>query len=175
VDGLVAVGTGVVIAALCMAVTDGTIDRQLTAFFEHNSYIAAHGRNIVNVILVDFRGLDTLGEITVVATAGLAGYALITKRKAVRESVKSYILKAATRLAGRTHSGLFRVSAVSRGHNAPGGGFSAALVAATAFRSVCHCRRSPSGPVYQALRIEPTGVDRLGAYCYPPVPACLPL
>ena len=81
VDGLVGIGTGIVVAALRMATTDGTIDRQLTAFFEHNSYIAAHGRNIVNVILVDFRGLDTLGEITVVATAGLAGYALIAKRR----------------------------------------------------------------------------------------------
>jgi multicomponent Na+:H+ antiporter subunit A len=80
-DGLVAVGTGIVIAGLCMAITNGPIDRQLTLFFEHNSYIAAHGRNIVNVILVDFRSLDTLGEITVVATAGLAGYALIAKRK----------------------------------------------------------------------------------------------
>jgi multicomponent Na+:H+ antiporter subunit A len=53
----------------------------LTDFFEANSYIAAHGRNIVNVILVDFRSFDTLGEITVVALAGLAGYALIQKRK----------------------------------------------------------------------------------------------
>jgi multicomponent Na+:H+ antiporter subunit A len=81
VDGLVAVGTGVVIAALCMAVTHGALDRQLTAFYEHNAYIAAHGRNIVNVILVDFRSLDTLGEITVVATAGLAGYALMANRR----------------------------------------------------------------------------------------------
>ena len=81
VDGLVAVATGTVVAALCMAATAGPIDHQLTTFFEHNSYIAAHGRNIVNVILVDFRSLDTLGEITVVATAGLAGYALLTKRK----------------------------------------------------------------------------------------------
>ncbi|HSO18953.1 MAG TPA: hydrogen gas-evolving membrane-bound hydrogenase subunit E, partial [Desulfosarcina sp.] len=80
-DGLVAAGTGTLIAALSMATTTGDIDRRLTAFFEHNSYIAAHGRNIVNVILVDFRSLDTLGEITVVATAGLAGYALIARRR----------------------------------------------------------------------------------------------
>jgi multicomponent Na+:H+ antiporter subunit A len=53
----------------------------LTAYFEANSYIAAHGRNIVNVILVDFRSLDTLGEITVVAIAGLAGYALIRAQR----------------------------------------------------------------------------------------------
>jgi len=81
VDGLVAAGTGIVVAGLSLATTSGSIDRQLTAFFEHNSYVAAHGRNIVNVILVDFRSLDTLGEIVVVATAGLAGYALIARRR----------------------------------------------------------------------------------------------
>ncbi len=81
VDGLVAVGAGIVVGMLSLATTSGPLDRQLTAFFENNSYVAAHGRNIVNVILVDFRSLDTLGEIVVVATAGLAGYALIARRK----------------------------------------------------------------------------------------------
>jgi multicomponent Na+:H+ antiporter subunit A len=81
VDGLAALGAGILVAALSMATTGGDIDRQLTAFFEQNSVIAAHGRNIVNVILVDFRSLDTLGEITVVATAGLSGFALIARRK----------------------------------------------------------------------------------------------
>ena len=40
----------------------------------------AHGRNIVNVILVDFRGFDTLGEITVLAVAGIGVYALLRLR-----------------------------------------------------------------------------------------------
>ena len=40
----------------------------------------AHGRNIVNVIIVDFRGLDTLGEIAVVMVAGLSILALIRIR-----------------------------------------------------------------------------------------------
>ncbi len=80
-DALVAVGAGTLVAALTLAVTDGPFDRQLTDFFEQNSVIAAHGRNIVNVILVDFRSLDTLGEIVVVATAGLAGYSLLARRK----------------------------------------------------------------------------------------------
>jgi multicomponent Na+:H+ antiporter subunit A len=80
-DGLVAVSTGILVATLSMATTDGAIDRQLTAFFEQNSVISAHGRNIVNVILVDFRGFDTLGEIVVVATAGLSGFALIARRR----------------------------------------------------------------------------------------------
>lgn len=80
-DAVVAVGTGTLVAALTMAATSGSLDRQLTAFFENQSVLAAHGRNIVNVILVDFRSLDTLGEIVVVATAGLAGFSLIAKRR----------------------------------------------------------------------------------------------
>jgi multicomponent Na+:H+ antiporter subunit A len=78
---LLAVSIGTLMTTLILAVTRVELDRTLTTFFEANSYMAAHGRNIVNVILVDFRSFDTLGEITVVALAGLAGYALIQKRK----------------------------------------------------------------------------------------------
>jgi multicomponent Na+:H+ antiporter subunit A len=78
---LLAASIGTMVTALILAVTRTDLDRSLTDFFEANSYLAAHGRNIVNVILVDFRSFDTLGEITVVALAGLAGYALIQKRK----------------------------------------------------------------------------------------------
>jgi multicomponent Na+:H+ antiporter subunit A len=45
-----------------------------------NSWTQAHGRNVVNVILVDFRGLDTLGEITVLAVAAIGIYALLRLR-----------------------------------------------------------------------------------------------
>ena len=81
INALVAISTGTVIALMSLATTRGPLDLQLTAFFEQHSYLLAHGRNIVNVILVDFRGLDTLGEITVVATAGLAGAALMARRR----------------------------------------------------------------------------------------------
>jgi len=80
-NGVLAASIGTLMTALILAVTRTELDRSLTDFFEANSYLAAHGRNIVNVILVDFRSFDTLGEITVVALAGLAGYALIQKRK----------------------------------------------------------------------------------------------
>jgi multicomponent Na+:H+ antiporter subunit A len=80
-NGLLAIAIGTLITALILAVNQTELNRSVTDFFEANSYIAAHGRNIVNVILVDFRSFDTLGEITVVALAGLAGYALIQKRK----------------------------------------------------------------------------------------------
>jgi len=80
-SGILAIAMGALITALILAVNQTDLERSLTDFFEANSYIAAHGRNIVNVILVDFRSLDTLGEITVVALAGLACYGLIQKRK----------------------------------------------------------------------------------------------
>jgi multicomponent Na+:H+ antiporter subunit A len=80
-NAVLAVSIGTLITVLILSVSQGELDHDLTQFFEANSYIAAHGRNIVNVILVDFRSLDTLGEITVVALAGLAGYALIQTRK----------------------------------------------------------------------------------------------
>jgi multisubunit Na+/H+ antiporter MnhB subunit len=66
--------------------------------------------------------------------------------------MQSYILKAATRLL----VGLILVFAVYlllRGHNAPGGGFSAALVAGTAF--ALFAIAAGPGPVRQALRVEP--------------------
>jgi multicomponent Na+:H+ antiporter subunit A len=80
-NGILAITIGALITALILAVNQTDLQRSLTDFFEANSYIAAHGRNIVNVILVDFRSLDTLGEITVVVLAGLACYGLIQKRK----------------------------------------------------------------------------------------------
>ncbi len=57
----------------------------MTRFFEANSTPTAYGHNIVNVILVDFRGFDTLGEISVVVIAGVAAIAALRAgRKALR-------------------------------------------------------------------------------------------
>ncbi|MGD9330395.1 MAG: DUF4040 domain-containing protein, partial [Desulfobacterales bacterium] len=74
---LVAVGSGVLVTVLMLAVNHHPLDRTITAFYEQASYLKAHGRNIVNVILVDFRSLDTLGEIIVVGVSALAALALI--------------------------------------------------------------------------------------------------
>ena len=49
-------------------------------YFAETSVLLGHGRNIVNVILVDFRGLDTMGEITVLAIAGASALALLRLR-----------------------------------------------------------------------------------------------
>ncbi|WP_405404911.1 putative monovalent cation/H+ antiporter subunit A [Paracoccus sp. Ld10] len=74
---IIAGGAGLVTTVLLMSVMATDFDRRLTAFFEAASYPEAHGRNIVNVILVDFRALDTFGEITVVTIAAIAAFALL--------------------------------------------------------------------------------------------------
>lgn len=58
----------------------------ISSYFLENSVAAAGGHNVVNVILVDFRGLDTLGEITVLGVAGLACFALIKRSVKPEES-----------------------------------------------------------------------------------------
>ena len=72
---------GLLVTSMLMGIGQSPLDRSLTAFFEAQSYLTAHGRNIVNVILVDFRSLDTLGEITVVVLAAWAGVTLIRRSK----------------------------------------------------------------------------------------------
>ena len=62
------------------ASTAGPFDASLSAFFAEHSKIIAHGANVVNVIIVDFRGVDTLGEIGVVMITGLSILALIRIR-----------------------------------------------------------------------------------------------
>jgi multicomponent Na+:H+ antiporter subunit A len=78
--GVIAAGVGIGFAALLIRITQMPFDRSLSDFFEAYSRTIAHGRNIVNVILVDFRGFDTFGEISVVMLAGLCVLALIRVR-----------------------------------------------------------------------------------------------
>ena len=76
-DGAIAIAAGLGFGLLLLKVTQLPFDAALSQFFSAHSKAIAHGRNIVNVIIVDFRGLDTLGEISVVMIAGLAILALI--------------------------------------------------------------------------------------------------
>ena len=80
-NAVLSLSIGLLVTTLLMGVLTAPLDRSLTGFFENYSYIAAHGRNIVNVILVDFRSLDTLGEISVVVLAAWACVAMMRSRK----------------------------------------------------------------------------------------------
>jgi multicomponent Na+:H+ antiporter subunit A len=79
VSGAIAGLGGLLLTALLVAVTVAPFDPALNRFFEAESYPTAQGRNIVNVILVDFRALDTLGEIAVLAVAAVGVFALLRR------------------------------------------------------------------------------------------------
>ncbi len=79
-DATLAVGAGAVMTALVLAGIPENYP-SISRYFVEHSVPEGHGRNVVNVILVDFRELDTLGEITVLAVAGVGVYALLKLRR----------------------------------------------------------------------------------------------
>ncbi len=79
-DALVALAAGGLVFLLALTALSVPMQSRLASFFAETSATLAKGRNIVNVILVDFRALDTLGEITVLAVAAIGIYALLKQR-----------------------------------------------------------------------------------------------
>jgi len=76
-DAGVALGCGALVTVIMSVILQGPLDLRLSEYLAQNSYTEAQGHNIVNVILVDFRGVDTMGEITVLAIAAMGVYALM--------------------------------------------------------------------------------------------------
>ena len=76
-DGLIAAGVGVTMTALTVIASGIPNDGKLAREFSTRALPEGKGHNVVNVILVDFRGFDTLGEITVLSIAGIGVFALL--------------------------------------------------------------------------------------------------
>lgn len=76
-DGLVALSVGALITILALEVLNEPINSELTEYYAEYSYKLAKGKNVVNVILVDFRGIDTMVEITVLAIAAIGVFSLL--------------------------------------------------------------------------------------------------
>ncbi len=79
-DFTIALACGIGFGLMLLKVTGVPFDASLTDFFNLYSKTVAHGANVVNVIIVDFRGTDTLGEIAVVMVTGLAILSLVRLR-----------------------------------------------------------------------------------------------
>jgi len=114
-------------------------------FFLANSVPGGGGTNVVNVILVDFRGFDTLGEITVLAIAAIGIYAMLEGLRLTAPErdengrpwswdAHPVIMAAFSRLL-LPLALLVAIFMLLRGHNLPGGGFIAGLIAAVALIS----------------------------------------
>jgi multicomponent Na+:H+ antiporter subunit A len=76
-DAILALSLGGLITTIVLIGSGIQLYPKISEYFVENSLPLGHGRNIVNVILVDFRAFDTLGEITVLAVAGIGVYALL--------------------------------------------------------------------------------------------------
>jgi multicomponent K+:H+ antiporter subunit A len=131
----------------------------ISRYFVDNAHSLGGGTNIVNVILVDFRGFDTMGEITVLGAVALTIYALLRRFRPAADSIEipeqqrrqnAYDDAHPDRQRGDTIAasmmipglimrlmfpviGVLAVFLLLRGHNLPGGGFVAGIAMAVAF------------------------------------------
>jgi multicomponent K+:H+ antiporter subunit A len=154
-DFVVAVVAGLGMSLLAYAIMTRPPPQRLANFFLENAVPQGNGHNVVNVIIVDFRALDTLGEITVLCVVALTVFAILRRfrpapetldvPRAQREEAARLALAAGRDLPtgamlvpatiGRLLlpvAGVVSVYFLLRGHNAPGGGFVGGLVMATA-------------------------------------------
>ncbi len=146
-DGALAVTGGVLIGGIAWAMLTRDPGPSIAAFHIANAKPGGGGTNVVNVILVDFRAFDTLGEIIVLGIAGLGIFALLDT--AARGSAGSRLARWQEDVPHSPERHPMMLVAASRiilpltltvgiylflrGHNQPGGGFIAALVVAIAF------------------------------------------
>jgi multicomponent K+:H+ antiporter subunit A len=159
-DFTLAGAAGLGMAVLAYAVMTRPFAHSISPYFLARSLPEGGGTNVVNVLLVDFRGFDTLGEITVLGAVALTVYALLRRFRPAQESIETPEQQrdlppddrtdlVNPRTAPDTALGYMLVPAVlsrlllpvalvvamhlfMRGHNEPGGGFVAGLVVASA-------------------------------------------
>jgi len=134
-DALIALIAGVGIAAIAYALMTLPPNQDAAGEMLQRSLPQAHGYNVVNVILVDFRGFDTFGEITVFGIAALVVHAMLRRSRLAPEQIMPGPPVKLPVPADLTQILFPLTLTVSiflflRGHNAPGGGFVAGLVLA---------------------------------------------
>lgn len=155
-DLVVAIAGGVIMAGVSYLIMMTPASHSISDFFLLRSLSEGGGTNVVNVLLVDFRNLDTLGEITVLSIVALTVYALLRRFRPAPESAVlppqqlSMVDVASQQTpAEQANSGYLLIPGIylrvllpiivvvalyffMRGHNLPGGGFIAGLILSVA-------------------------------------------
>ncbi|MFP7761359.1 DUF4040 family protein [Marisediminicola sp. LYQ134] len=147
-SAVVAVAAGVATFAAVLAFTGRRELSNAADYFLRNAEAETGGANIVNTILVDFRALDTLGELVVLGFAGVALAALLSSRRAISPPSDDTEVDETSPLADAESNAVFARSLTRwagpliivlsivllwRGHQEPGGGFISALVGGAGF------------------------------------------
>ncbi|KWX71470.1 Na+/H+ antiporter subunit A [Paenibacillus jilunlii] len=140
---IIAVGVGMTMTLIALAAMGSSPFVPISEYFLNESYSLAGGKNVVNVILVDFRGFDTLFEIMVLGVASLGIYALVhlrmepgTLTPGRKNKPSPYLFPLRSNdVILRTMSKVIVVIILTfslylffAGHNHPGGGFIGALM-----------------------------------------------
>ncbi|MCC2979487.1 monovalent cation/H+ antiporter subunit A [Sphingomonas sp. IC4-52] len=152
-DLAIAAAAGLGMALLSYAVMTRPLPSTISSFFVERSYPEAGGRNVVNVVLVDFRAFDTLGEITVLTIIALTVFSLLRRFRPASESVRDPLQQRQQNAADEASEGrtpgdtladyllvprvimewvfpvifVFAIYLLMRGHDLPGGGFAAGV------------------------------------------------
>ncbi|MCI3953016.1 MAG: putative NADH:ubiquinone oxidoreductase subunit 5, chain, partial [Burkholderiales bacterium] len=144
-DLLIATASGAGLTVLAYAVMTRPLPDTISNFFFERAWFEGGGTNVVNVIIVDFRGFDTLGEITVLGVVAIVVYALLRRFRPARESIEplQQHLRQSPSVAGEDlfvpaiimrsmfpAIALLAAYLLLRGHNMPGGGFVAGITLA---------------------------------------------
>lgn len=79
-NALISIGVGVIVTLIALSAHSNKLFDSISSYYLENAYKEAGGKNVVNVILVDFRGLDTMFEISVLAIAAIGIFAMIKLR-----------------------------------------------------------------------------------------------
>ena len=178
-DLFIAIAAGVGVALIAYAVMTRPMPATISSFFVERSYGEAGGRNVVNVILVDFRAFDTLGEITVLAIVALTVFSLLRRFRPARESVINPPQQRQQDASDDAREGrepgdtladyllvpriviewlfpvitVFALYLLIRGHDLPGGGFAAGVTMSIAL--ILQYMAAGTRSVEARLRVRP--------------------
>ncbi|WP_342565604.1 Na+/H+ antiporter subunit A [Paenibacillus sp. FSL R7-0345] len=142
---IIALGGGITVTLIALAAMGSSPFEPISEYFLKESYSSAGGKNVVNVILVDFRGFDTLFEIMVLGIASLSIFGLI-QLKMDPVSLQQPDGKAGSARQLRSNDVILQTMSKGivliiivfsfylffAGHNHPGGGFIGALMTSAA-------------------------------------------
>ncbi len=145
-DAAIAIASGCGLGLVSYAVMTRPLpDHAVSRFFIEHAWPMGGGTNVVNVIIVDFRGFDTLGEIAVLAVVAVAVYSLLRRFRPAPETMEPLPQRVHQTRAAATDDiwvpavimrAMFPVTVLlslyllMRGHNLPGGGFVAGITLA---------------------------------------------
>ena len=187
-DLLISVGAGSALSMLAYVVFTHKMPDSIAPFFMEHALPDSGGTNVVNVILVDFRGFDTFGEITVLGIVALSVFALLRRFRPAQESIalpqqqsdpvglERFNSDLDERLPGDYRmipavivrlllpvAAMVSIFFLLRGHNEPGGGFVGGLIMAIAI--ILQYMMGGIAWVESRMRLHPQHWMALGLLC----------